>query len=197
MGEQNATVHVPQRMKRWKEGKKIEWYFNRWMASTLLKGIDREMGEKNYYLAMYCMIVAIQVYGGFFTGRKGSRKTYLAFVEEYFNPLLKERVPNPLHGKPFAPREMRMRERAAFAELLWYIFRAAYPSTGLVYPAGSVTGCSRYYCRCYRRAGIKLDVGKFYRDFTNACARYANDVYNDYFTRRRFITQFDRFFGLG
>ena len=180
------------KLARWNDGKKIDWFFNKRLSSWLMKSIDVQMREKQFYVAFYLMLLTIEVLSGFLEGKRTSMSTFCTFMRRYFSNLLAGRAPNPVYHKGVAHRGLNPKQKITFVEILWIYFRYGLAERCMIYPRISLVERSRYYCKYYKRAGLRLDIQQFYKDFLSACRIYCDDVYGDYLVRQKFIKRFNR-----
>jgi hypothetical protein len=182
---------------RWGDGRKIKWFLDERFSRRLLRSIELEMRERQFYCALYLMLLGVEILSGFFEGREPGVETFCSFVERYFSRLLSSRARPTLCRRGIVDREPDGRSHGSIAEVIWLIFRCGFRDSCAVYARGSLAERSRYYCRCYKRVGLRLDVHKFYRDFLRAYRAYSSDAYSDYLVRQKFVTRFDQLFGGG
>jgi hypothetical protein len=183
---------VRYKLRRWEDGKKIDWFFNNRLSPWLLKGVDLQMKGKQFYVALYLMLLTVDILSGFYQGKRANLGTFSAFMSRYFGDVLTRRATNPLYRRGIAPKGLNARRRITFVEILWVSLRYGLAERCMVYPHVSLTERSRYYCKCYKRVGLRLDIHTFYKDFVRACREYGDNVYGDYFVRQRFIKRFDQ-----
>jgi hypothetical protein len=181
---------------RWGDGRKIKWFLDDRFSRWLLRSIECELRERQFYCALYLMLLGVEILSGFFEGREPGVETFCSFVKRYFSRPLSIRARGLLFRRGAAGRGREGRSPGSIAEAIWWIFRCGFMDSCAVYPGGSLVERSRYYCRCYKKVGLRLDVHKFHRDFLRAYRAYSSDTYSDYFMRRKFVARFDRLFGM-
>ena len=180
--------------KRLPEGEKIDRFFRERLDRWLLDSVDCQMKEKNFYPALYLMLITVEVLSGFMEGGKPGVDTFCAFVSKYFGAIFSSRVPNPLYRSGLVDRKLSGKKELTFSEMLWAFFRCGFADACTVYPGASLTARSRYYFRYYNRIGLRMDIGRFHRDFVRACRAYRSDVVSDYLVRQKFIRRFNQVF---
>lgn len=182
---------------RWGDGRKIKWFLDERFSRRLLRSVELEMREKQFYSALHLMLLGVEILSGFLEGVEPGVETFCSFVKRYFSRVLSSRARAPLCRQGIIDRGPDGRAPRSIAEVIWRAFRCGFNDSSAVYPGGSLAERSRYYCRCYTRVGLRLDVHKFYRDFLRAYHAYSSDAYSDYLVRQKFVRRFDQLFGAG
>jgi len=175
----------------WSQGKKIHWFFNERFAPWLVRSVEIEIREKQFYSALYLMVLGIGILSGFYEGRKQGNDTFSSFVRRYCNRILSARIRPPRAARWIATEAAGGENHLCIAELLWAAVRGGFEDTYAPYAGVSITERSHYYVRCYRRIGIRIDIYKLHRDFLRACQTYIDDVCSDYLVRERFVKRFN------
>jgi hypothetical protein len=197
MQHRHSLAELRRGIRRWSDGRKIKWFLDERFSPRLLKSIELEMREKQFYSGLHLMLLGVEILSGFLAGREPGVETFCSFMKRYFDRLLSSSARPPRYRRGVVDRDPDGRPPRSIAEVIWWAFRCGYRDSGAVYPGGSLAERSRYYCRCYRRVGLRLDVHKFYRDFLRAYQSYSSDAYSDYLVRQRFVRRFDQLFGGG
>ena len=180
---------------RWREGRKLKWFFAERFSARLLASVDILMREMQFASALYLMLLGVEILSGFYEGAQPDRETFCAFISRYMDGVLSLRAPNPLHRRGVAGGSRDGKGRLTFAEFLWALFRCGFADVCAAYPGGSIAEHSRYYCRYYSRVGLRLEIHKFYKDFVRAYHRYYSDAVSDYLVRQKFVRRFDQLCG--
>jgi len=176
------------------DGRKVRWFFNDRFFPWLLAGAAGEMREKRFYTALHLMLLGAEILSGFSEGRSPDRESFCAFLERYVNRILRTRLRVPPPRRSLAEPEKGGRAQRRIAEILWDSLHRGFAEGCAAYAGGSLAEHSRYYYRCGRIMGLRLDVTRFHRDFEKGCRRFRADVYGDYLVRQMFIRRFDQIF---
>ena len=184
----------PPRM-RTREARVIRWFFEERLGAWQIPAVEALASCGEYHAAFYLMLVSLEMLSGFRAGGPPGAAAFNDFIETYFDPILSTRVRNPLRGSTLLDASTRGKKTLTYAEIARAFFSRGFESACAPLPGMSIVPRSRYYCRFYRRIGLRIDAGRFHADFLRACRSYQNDVVGDYFVRRMFIRRFTQLFG--
>jgi hypothetical protein len=171
----------------------MEKRINDWFVES----VEREMKRGNFYPALYTMLLTVEILSGYMEGGAATVDTFCRFLSHYFNRALRISLPERSIRGGVTGKRANPAQRMTAMEALWLYLRHSFSGGSLPGVRISLVPGSRYYCRYYPVAGLRLDINAFHRDFAAAVRKYCDELVGDYYLRNEFLKRFNSVFSAG